>query len=224
VTPGLSSRSLFLLTFLLTAVVGSLQATAAYACTGTVTVSPTDTGSPLPPSGPAPGTSLDVVGDDFTSGPVLVHWGSVEGPVLGKAVADRSGDFALRVVVPAEPGDRPRIVARSTAGSSNGMPSMGWADLWSDTAQTTAPAVGQPEAAVGEPASPQLRNLGDAAAALVLVLGAGLLAAVFGRRHRTRPGMEGTTDGTVPFDDDLERELAEVVAGDDRTSGIRVQS
>jgi hypothetical protein len=214
VRPISSRRALFLVTFLVTAALGFLP-TAAHACTGNVTVTPAGPADRLPAEGPAPGTPLTVSGSAFAAGPVVVHWGSVEGPVLGRAVADRNGEFTSGVVVPQEVGDRPRILVRSVGSSANGMPSTGWADLGDTTAPVAAAPTGESDP-VGSSPAPLPVGLVVLAVLVVLVGAAGLGATTLVLRRRARTAR---TEQYAVTDDDLEQELREVIRAEGSPTG-----
>jgi hypothetical protein len=201
VTRNPARAVVLLLAFLLTTLLAPLSA---HACTGTVTVTPSAPGEQLPPTGPAPGTALTVTGTEFVAGPVVVHWGSSKGPVLGKAVADRRGEFSLEVVVPEQTGERQRVVAESANASDSGMPSVGWADL-----AVAAPATTGGAAVTEQPAPVSDRGPGaipvPALVLLVLLSAAAVLAGVVVRSRRRARAAQLTG---------LDRELVELLETD----------
>jgi hypothetical protein len=208
VRPTSSRAVLLIVAALLAAALGILQPSAAYACTGTVTVTPGTPTDRLPVDGPLPGTLLTVSGTGFAAGPVLIRWGSTDGERLGRAVADQKGTFTLQVTVPQDVGRTARVVATS-AGATGGMPTSGWADLAPAapapaTVPTADTAAGTEVAPAGTPFALVL-----VVVLAVVVMGGGVVVGMLVlRRRRTHASKTGPG---------LEHELEELLSGNDFT-------
>lgn len=203
-TAHASRRSLFLvLGFFVPALLFAFAPSAAYACTGVVEAAPSGAGGTIPPEGPAAGAALTVTGSGFAVGPVVLRWGSSDGPRLGETVTDSAGAFSLEVVVPETAGERPRIVAVSTEPGASGLPSMGWVDLASAEPATATTADAAPVEQPADQRGPAEVLLGGIA---VVLVGVALAAAAAVRRRRRAA--------------DLDRELAQVLEAD---SALRVE-
>lgn len=193
-TAHASRRTLFfVLGFFVSTLLLVLAPSAAYACTGVVEAAPSGAEGAIPSEGPAAGAGLTITGSGFATGPVVVRWGSSDGPRLGETVTDRDGTFSLEVVVPQTVGERPRIVALSTAPGASGLPSMGWVDL----------ASAEPASAVADatPAEQPADQRGPSEALLggigIVLVGVALAAVAAVRRRRQAA--------------DLDRELVQVL-------------
>lgn len=196
-----------------------VQPLAAYACTANLAVSTAGGVDPLPtdgPDGPPAGTSLTVRGSDFMPGEVLLRWGTSTGQVIGDAVADDRGEFTIDVKVPDEPGVPQRIVAANTVAGEMGAPTVGWANLATPGAATTAT-----EGSTDRFGSPMI-----VAVAVTMVLVIAAVVVVFARRRRRQrerllrvEQIEGVLAGTF---DDVHGEYDELMAAesDEQPAGV----
>lgn len=202
-------RRALLLTGALTATLLLTVGSLAHACTGVLSAGPTTPGEVLPPTGPEPGTSLAVSGTDFLAGPVVLHWGTADGPVLGEAIANERGEFSAEIVVPDRPEMRQRIIAESTAASENGAPAVGWVDLVEPETPATAPA---PAASVDSG-----RDLTGAAAVMAVVVLAAVAAAVQHRRRRRRLQLDEDISSESA---NIDEALAELLASEEELEAV----
>jgi hypothetical protein len=104
----------------LAALVALSFAAVAYACTSLAT---------LNTSAPAgnPGSNVTVTGSGFasaqgaaaapssghagaTAAPVILHWGGVDGPVLGQTAADRAGNITAQIAIPQNATPGPNVI------------------------------------------------------------------------------------------------------------------
>lgn len=175
----------------------------AYGCTAGLSISPTDPAVTLPPTGPLPGTSLTASGTDFPEGRVRLHWGTSTGPVLGEAVADDTGRFAVDVVVPDDAAaGKQRVVAQHTAAGDSGLPAVAWADLAAPAAATS----GQDAPELVQEDWPSTATVSGLALLVVAAI------AMWGFRRRRTASADGPTDDGAD-ELDLEIELLLVADG-----------
>lgn len=168
-------------------------AAAAFACTALATLGASSTSA-------SAGSNLAITGAGFAAKagtPVILHWNGANGPEVGRAVPDASGDISTNLTVPeSTPG---YYVLVATQAGEDGKPVYGTparASLQVVGADGTAPAapVAQPPA----PIRPVSTSDGRGLLMLSLLIGAGgivLLGAGLATSLRRRARPEGLLAG-----------------------------
>ena len=172
------------------ALIAAATAAVAYACTNLATLD-------LSQGGGAPGTSFTATGSSFSpSAPVSLHWNSLTGPVLAKAMASPSGSIAATATVPstATPGEYVIVATQTVKGApAFGTPARatfqvaGPGGAVAGQSQAGAPAA-NPLAAVSTSSSSGVSGGLLVATILLAILGISLFgfgAAGFVRQRRT---------------------------------------
>jgi hypothetical protein len=121
-----------------------LNASAAWACLSVagITASPTAV---------QPGGSVTVngIGFEFGTNPIVIHLDTLDGNVLGTATLDRIGDFSQAVTLPAGVSNGPHILIATQAaatpdgknnGSNTGVPARAVIQVGNAVAPTASPA------------------------------------------------------------------------------------
>ncbi len=181
-------------------VVGSVLALAtvafaavAFACTNLATLN-------LSSAGAVPGTQITVTGSSFaaaeggSTSPVVLHLGSVDGPVLATATPDGVGNIATAFTVPQDVNPGYKVIVATQAdpegGPVFGTPARATFQILST--EGAAAAQPQPAQQPGTAATPSPSNVSPGLLALTIGLGAmGLLlfgagATAFLRQARRR--------------------------------------
>ena len=143
----------------------------AWACTALATLEPSAAATPA-------GSNVAVTGSGFATkgaGPVVVHWGGVAGPEVGRATPDANGNITAQVAVPkADPG---QYVLVATQAKTNGEAVYGTparASLGVTGTDGAVPAA--PVAGTDNVTTPPANSGGSGVVALTLVFAAAGLA------------------------------------------------